>query len=79
MKTVRGHAVTSSDFHPSKGSHARVSQFSFKTGGGAMADCAHGTNAIFLRSEGKDGWLDGVEYGAAEGGPSYPLLAIVFF
>ena len=42
MKTVRGHASTSGGLLRSEVSHARVSQFGLKTGGGVAADDAHG-------------------------------------
>ena len=83
MKTVRGHVSTSYGFLRREGSHARVSQFGLKTGGGAVADRAadHARGTIVelpSRRRKRDGRFDGVGCGAAEVGTIYPLYTVVF-
>jgi hypothetical protein len=79
MKTVWGHASTSSDLLHREASRARVSQFCFKLVKEqrwlvhlASSWRSHG-------SEAKDSWFDGVGCGTVEVGPNYPSLDVIFF
>ena len=73
-----GHASGSSGLLRLEASRARVSQFGLKTGGGAAWMVHVASSRRSRGSEAKDGRFDGVGCGAAQVGPNYPSLDVIF-